>query len=74
MLSAIEKQQILSVISSPHWRTIEQFSEYLCGEIRKEHPIKDTEWETIKTVIFREGQIDGIKRFINELYGQIKEV
>lgn len=72
MLTEIEKQQILFILQSPQWRTIEQFSKYLCNEIKDEPSIRDTEWETVKTILFNAGQVEGIKRFINELYKQVQ--
>ena len=72
MLSKIEKQQILQVLQHPCWRTIEQFSGFVCQEISDGILIGDTEWETAKDLVFRKGQIEGIKRFINELYKQMQ--
>ena len=68
MLTDQEKQQILHLLQHPAWRIIEQFSQYLCNEIKDISPIRDTEWETVKELLLREGQVQGIKRFINELY------
>ena len=73
MLSGIEKQQLLYLLQDPKWKTVEQFSEYLCKEIKDGILIGSSEWETLKDLLLREGQIQGIKRFINELYKQVQE-
>ena len=72
--SKIEKQQIFSLLQSAQWPAIEQFSESLCEEIKNGAFIGDTEWETVKSFLLQEGQVQGIKRFLAELYNQTKDV
>ena len=73
MLSKQEKSQILNVLQSPGWRTIEQFSIFICNEIKNTSCVRDTEWETLKALLLVEGQTQGIKMFINEIYKTQKE-
>ena len=66
-----ERDQIRFMLSDPKWRTIERVAEEVCKKIYAESKIRDTEWDTLKEVLTREGEAQGIKRFLQELYSQV---
>ena len=70
MLSKNDRQLIKQVISSPQWSSIEATVKELTDKIKDEPVLYETEWETLKATLFREGQIRGISRLIQELYIQ----
>ena len=74
MISQNEKQQILYLLQSPQWGSVERIADELCKEIKDGDFIGDSEWETLKQMLLRVGEVQGIRRFINELYNQTKDV
>lgn len=72
-LSDQEKSSIKFLLSSPHWKVIESLAEQIIGKIREDSVIKDSEWETLKSVVDSEGQIKGIRRLFQELWLQLNE-
>lgn len=68
MISSGERKQILQLLQSPQWQTVERFAQILTDSIRSDSVVAETEWETIKKTLLREGQEQGIKRLIQELY------
>jgi len=70
MISKSERSQIKVILQSPHWQTVQRFAELYCEKIRSDPVLRDTQWETVKMAVLNEGQIMGIKKFIQELYVQ----
>jgi hypothetical protein len=63
-----EKSQIKQLVQSYQWPVIERFAEELKKKIREDDCSRDTQWETLKTLLLKEGQVRGITRLIQELY------
>ncbi len=68
-----ERSQIRNLLQMPQWGAIEHVKNELCDKIKYDSKLRDTEWETLKTTVFDEGQVEGINRFINELFNQAKQ-
>ena len=68
MLTSVEKTQIRQALQTPQWQTVEKLSHDLCDKLKEDDCIRDTEWDTLKTLLQREGKIRGIRWFIQELY------
>lgn len=68
MITNIEKQQILHILQSPQWTTVERLAELQIDQIKEQPSIADTEWKTLQNILVKEGKIAGIREFINELY------
>ena len=63
-----EKSAIKNILQSPQWKFVEAVAERIIQNIRNESNLRDSEWETAKATALEEGQVNGIKRFIKELY------
>ena len=63
-----ERIQIRQLLQSPQWATAERVANEMCDDVTKDTKLRDTEWETLKTTVYDEGQVNGIKRLIKELY------
>mgnify|MGYP007031185404 CR=1 FL=1 len=72
-LSQQEISGIKQLLNSPYWKTVENVAEQIINKIREEGIIKDNEWETLKTAVNQEGQVQGIRRLFQELWLQINE-
>ena len=68
MIDVNQKKQIKYLVSSPQWSAVDQLAVSLCGKISGESPVRDTEWETLKTTLGNEGMVRGIQFFLQELW------
>ena len=68
MLTNPERIQIRQLLQTPQWQTAERVANEMCDDLAKDTKLRDTEWETLKTTVYDEGQLSGIKRLIKELY------
>lgn len=72
MLTDIEKAQIKHIIESPQWETVKRVADLFIQKIQSRSVISDNQWETIKNTITKEGKVQGIREFIQELFNQTK--
>lgn len=70
MITKEERKQIRQILQSPQWGALERLANLLCDKIRDDNPIRNSEWETISTLLGREGQVRGIKTLLQEIYTQ----
>ncbi len=68
MIGSNEKTQVRQLLSTPQWQTVESLANSLCVSIKQNSPIKNTVDETLIEVCLQEGQVKGIRLFIQELY------
>lgn len=66
-MTTMEKNQLRALITSPGWLVAESLKNEMCDKIAYEPKLKDTEWETARTVAFDSGQIEGLNRFFQEI-------
>ena len=67
MITTGEKNQVRALITSPGWNVVESLRDECVKQIRSQSCLKDTEWETARTVVFNEGQIEGMNRLLQEI-------
>ena len=67
-MNTIEKSFIKNIVQSNQWSVIEQLGRVLIDKIKEEGTIGDTEWETVKTALLKEGKAEGIRMFLSELF------
>lgn len=72
MITESDRAKLLQIIQSPQWAIVEQIANSLCDKISYESVVRDTEWGTISESLLNEGQVRGIKRFIQELYTNVQ--
>jgi len=70
MISNSEKSQIKILLQSPQWKVAERVAGELCDKISYNSKLRPTEWETLQTLLIQEGQVQGIKLFVKELYNE----
>lgn len=68
MISNTEKSQIKQLLQDPKWQTVERFVEVVIEHIKENSPLRETNDETLREFLIQEGQIRGIRTFINKLY------
>ena len=73
MISLQEKTILRALLQSPQFRIVENVAKEITENIRNRSNLKDTEWETAKSVAMEEGQIQGINQLIQELYRLAQE-
>ena len=62
-----EKSQIRGLIYSPQWKSIERAAQEIISKFRGENTLKDTEWETLRGTLLKEGRASGVEQFFQEL-------
>ena len=72
-LSKPEREQIKQFVREGYWDIFKHFGDLLCEKIKEESSVKETEWETIKAVLTKEGKIQGIRDFLQGLFEQIND-
>lgn len=73
MVSKAEKSAIRSLIQSPAWRFVEQVAVEVQAKIASENGSQESEWDVVKSTLLKQGQIEGIARFIQEILSQAQE-
>ena len=73
MLNDLEKSQIKGLIFSPQWKTIEKVAEQMIQKFRGENTLKETEWETLRDTILKEGKAQGVEQLFQELIKQTQK-
>ena len=68
MITKADKSQIKQLIQSPAWRVVEQIAQDFITRTRDAGVVRDTEWDTLKSALSQEGQVQGINGLIQELY------
>ena len=67
-LTTGERIQVRQTLQSPQWQTVERVANLICDEIAYDRKLGETQWKTLQKTVHDQGQIDGIKRLIKELY------
>ena len=73
MLNDLEKSQVRGLVFSPQWKTIEKVAELVIQKFRGENTLKETEWETLRDTVLKEGKAQGVEQFFQELLNQSKD-
>ena len=68
MISIIESQQVKSLLQDPRWRTIERIVDLYSDRVQNESSMRDSQWETVRETILKEGRTRGVRELIQELY------
>ena len=74
MLSNPEKIQILQLLQDPRWQTVERYIKILIEELNTDSTLRDSEWETLKTTLLKEGKIQGITELTQKLYEAAQDI
>ena len=62
-----QRSIIKNLMQGPAWSVLKQVRQELCDKIAYEPKTRESEWETLKSVLGMEGQIYGINKFFQEL-------
>jgi hypothetical protein len=68
MLEDKQKSSLKNLIQSPQWKIVEFVAEEYIKRINNGSSIRETDWETLREVVGREGKVQGVREFIQELY------
>ena len=66
-LTDLEKSQVRGLVYSPQWAPVQKVAEDLIIRFRGENTLRDTEWETLRDTIKKEGKAQGLEEFFQEL-------
>lgn len=68
-----DKSLIKQLLQDPKWQVVENLMEEIIQNRKNESNLKETEWETAKSVALEEGQIQGLINFKNRLYKEAQD-
>ncbi len=63
-----DEQFIRHLVQSPNWRIIDDLAKEIADRINNNSVLRDTNEETLKETLLREGRIQGIKQLLSEMY------
>lgn len=67
MIADRDKQALLSLIQSPTWKVLESIAELRCTRTQAQERIADSEFATLKNAIQYDGEVRGIKGYLQEI-------
>ena len=70
MISPRERNMIRALAQDPRWEAVQSLAQGLEIQFRQEGASKDTQWETVRSMLMAEGRVDGLRRFIREIDAQ----
>lgn len=73
MISRNEKGMCKQLLSTPQWKIAEQIANEMCSKIKEDSVVRATEWDTLQATLLNEGQIRGIRNFIQQLYQEAQQ-
>lgn len=68
MLTNSERSQVKVILQSPQWQVIERAMEMYIKNIKEQSCLRDDLWQTARQVAMNEGQVVGLRTFVQELY------
>lgn len=66
-----QKSALKMLLQSPEWKIVEAIQEEYLRTKALDSSIRETTDETLKETYLKEGRIEGVKQFIQELFQQI---
>lgn len=66
-----QKSSLKSLLQSPQWKIVEAIEDEYLKMITMDSSIRETTDETLKETYIKEGKVQGIKAFVQELFNQI---
>ena len=70
-MDKLASQQIKAILNDQRFDGVVKFYEEYCDKIRKENVIGNNEFETLRNVFVKEGKLQGIKEFFDNLENNI---
>ena len=67
-MNPLEEAFIKHLVQSPQWRIVEDLAKEVVNKINEESVLRDSNEETLKETLLREGRIQGIKQLLSELF------
>ena len=67
-MNSLEAAFIKHLVQSPQWRIVEELAKEVVNKINEENTIRDSEWETLRATLQKEGKIEGIKLLLSEMF------
>ena len=72
MLTQQEQSRLRGLVSSADWAILQRLADLVCQRIKSNPLSRESEWELTRSTLEQEGQIQGIRKFIDEIVNQTK--
>jgi len=73
MITEQEKTILKNFVYSREWKMLEKLRSLIEQQIIMRSRVADTEWETVKNTLISEGEIQGMKRLMQEVIEQANQ-
>lgn len=73
ILSTHERAQLRTIITMPQWQTVCRLAEILQQETRANIGARETEWETMRSVLYGDGVVNGIAQLIQRAQAEAQK-
>jgi hypothetical protein len=71
-LSENQKSALRGLLQSPQWRIVLSLADEYIKRVAERPGLLDTEWESIKQMCLKEGEVQGIRNFLQEVFNSIE--
>lgn len=62
-----DRPLMISLMNSPQWKVMNSLADKIIFALQTDPRTADTEWETARNSVDAEGQMKGIRRFLQEI-------
>ena len=73
MLSQTERAQIAQLLQAPQWKALEHLIHTVAQGYEEEAIILDSEWDTLRSSLVKEGKKRGIQVLMQEIYNCLQQ-
>jgi hypothetical protein len=71
MISPQERSQLKVFVNSPAWPVVQRLADELVVRLEETRQNWDTEWAMVQATLKKEGQVEGVRRFLQEIMANI---
>lgn len=68
MLEEKQKSSLKNLVQSPQWKLVEFVAEEYIKRINSGSSMRESEWDTLRELVGKEGRIQGVREFIQDIY------
>ncbi len=71
MLTLEQKSSLKNLVNSPQWQIVVFLAEEYIKHVQERSTLQESDWETLKQTCLKEGEVQGIRNFIQEIFNNL---
>ena len=72
MLSPQQKSALKNLVNSPQWQIVTYIAEEYIKRVNERSTLQGSDWETLKATCLKEGEVQGIRQFVQEIFQNLE--